>query len=311
MVKPSVKRSIISYLKQSYKCSVRILCRTVALQTSTYYRKSTKDDSEVEKKLQELAQKYPTRGLDWYYGKIRQEGLMWNRKRVLRVYRKLNLGLRRKHRKRINRPYVEGLSQPLTSNICWSMDFMSDALEDKRRVRILNIIDDYNREALAIRVGISFPSDRVIRILEELRETKGLPGQIRVDNGPEFISYKLRDYCEMNNIHLAYIQPGKPNQNGYIERFNRTFREDVLDAYIFESISQLQILSDKWRMEYNYGHPHQSLMRMSPIGFKQHRRKVIDAYNLVKAKMNASSEPALTKSKPSMDRRLSVVQMNF
>jgi len=206
-----------NYLMGSYDGSLRVVCRTLGLQTSTYYRKSTKDDSEVEDKLQSLAKRYPTRGLDWYYGKIRQEGLLWNRKRVLRVYRKLNLGLRRKHRKRINRPYTEGLSQPICPNVSWSMDFMSDALEDKRRIRVLNIIDDYNREALAIKVGISFPSDRVIRVLEELRETKGLPSQIRVDNGPEFISYKLKDYCKTNGIHLAYIQPGKPNQNGYIE----------------------------------------------------------------------------------------------
>ena len=301
MVKPSVERSIAKYLKGSYDCSVRKVCETVDLQTSTYYRKSTKDDSEVESKLQSLAKAFPTRGVDWYYGKIRQEGLKWNRKRVLRVYRKLNLGLRRKHKKRINRPYKEGLSQPIMPNVSWSMDFMSDALEDGRRIRILNIIDDYNREALAIKVGISFPADRVIRVLEQVRETKGAPDQIRVDNGPEFISYKLRDYCKSKGIKVNYIQPGKPNQNGYIERFNRTYREDVLDAYIFENLSQVQILSDKWKEEYNYGHPHQSLKRMSPLAFKQHRHKVIDAYDLVKAKMNDSlTSPALTKSPPSM-----------
>jgi len=311
VVKPSVKRSIANYLKYSYHGSTRTVCRTLGLQTSTYYRKSTKDDSEVEAKLQALAKRYPTRGIDWYYGKIRQEGLVWNRKRVLRVYRKLNLGLRRKHRKRINRPYKEGLSQPIAPNVSWSMDFMSDALEDKRRIRILNIIDDYNREALALRVGISFPADRVIRVLEELRQTKGLPSQIRVDNGPEFISYKLKDYCKTNGIHLAYIQPGKPNQNGYIERFNRTYREDVLDAYIFERISQVQILSDKWSKEYNHGHPHQSLNRMSPVAFKHHRHKVIDAYDLIKAKMNGSTEPALTKSTPSMIKGLRDFKMDF
>lgn len=273
----------------------------IGLSRSTAYRNPTKDDSEVEDKLKDLAEKYPTRGVDWYYSRIRLEGLGWNRKRILRIYRKMGLAMRRKCRKRINRPYEEGLSQPIFPNECWSMDFMSDALEDGRKVRILNIIDDYNRACLITECGISMPSERVTRLLEQIIEQRGKPASIRTDNGPEFTSHHFVDWCKENEIETKYIQPGKPHQNGYIERFNRTFREDVLDAYIFENLRQLRVVSQKWQDEYNYGHPHQSLGGMTPVGFEISRRKVIEAYELVKAKMNGSPavEPALTNSPPS------------
>ena len=301
MVRPSAKRNVFRYLKDRYDVSQNLICRTINLYRSTLQRKSTKDDSEIEEKLLLLAKKYPTRGMDWYYLKIRQEGLKWNRKRVIRVYRKLNLKMRRKHKKRINRPYAEGLSQPIMSNVTWSMDFMSDALESGRKIRILNIIDDYNRESLAIEVGVSLPSDRVIRVLDWLIETRGKPESIRTDNGPEFTSHLYQQWCETNKITPKFIQPGKPNQNGYVERFNRTYREDVLDAYLFTDLEQVQIISEKWREEYNTGHPHQSLNGMTPIEFKYSRRKVIDAYDKVKAKMNGDLlSPALTISTPSM-----------
>lgn len=292
---------MLEYLESSYEVSRSKACKTIGLSRSTAYRKPAKDDREVEAKLEELAQKYPTRGVDWYYSRIRLEGLQWNRKRVLRVYRKMGLAMRRNHKKRINRPYEEGLSQPIFPNVCWSMDFMSDALEDGRKVRILNIIDDYNRGCLLTDCGISMPSERVTRYLEQIIEHRGKPESIRTDNGPEFTSHHFTDWCKEKDIKIKYIQPGKPHQNGYIERFNRTFREDVLDAYIFENLGQLRIISQKWQDEYNYGHPHQSLGGMTPKGFEISRRKGIEASELVKAKMNGSPivEPALTNSSTS------------
>lgn len=296
MVGPSAKRSAFDYLSKRYESSKSLICRTLNLHRSTQRHKSIKNDSDVETKLLELSKKHPTRGIDWYYLKLRLEGHKWNRKRILRVYRKLNLKMRRKHKRRISRPYTEGLSQPILPNITWSMDFMSDALEDGRRIRVLNIIDDYNRECLAIEIGVSICSQRVTRVLDWIIELRGQPAQIRTDNGPEYTSHHYIDWCEANNIKPVHIQPGKPNQNGYIERFNRTFREDVLDAYLFSNIPQLQIMSGKWKEEYNTGHPHQSLKGQPPIGFKYTRRKIIESYDTVKAKMNGSIEPALTVS---------------
>jgi putative transposase len=270
---------------------------------------SSKDDSQTEKKLEELSIKYPTRGVDTYYGKIRLEGLIWNRKRVLRVYRKMGLQLRRKRKRRINRPYEEGLSQPIFSNVMWSIDFISDALQDGRRLRTFNIIDDYNRQCLGIEVGISMPSQRVTRILSQAIETYGKPLSIRCDNGPEFTSFCFQQWAEDKGIEIKYIQPGKPNQNGFIERFNRTYREDILDAYIFTSLEQLQIITESWIDDYNISHPHQSLNSNSPVGFKYSRCIVIDAYESVKAKMNGSIEPALTESPPSIGYRYMNISM--
>lgn len=262
-----------SHLKEKYQVSIQLLCRTLNFNRSSWYYQSIRDDSGVENKLKSLAQSYPTRGFDWYYLKIRSEGLFWNRKRVLRLYRKLKLGLRRKHKKRLNRPYRYALAQPLAPNFTWSMDFMSDVLEDGRKVRILTIIDDYNREALAIEVGLSTQSQRVIRILERLIFEKGKPASIRTDNGPEFTSHQLADSCQDKRIEQWFIQSGKPSQNGYIERFNRTYREDVLDAYIFEDMESLRIVSSQWLENYNQGHPHQALGGRSPLDFKVYRKE--------------------------------------
>lgn len=214
-------------------------------------------------KLAELAEQLPTRGFDEYYGRIRQEGLIWNRKRVLRVYRKMRLGLRRSYKKRLPKRVKEPLVVPEGPNQTWSLDFMSDALSDGRKIRVLNVMDDFNREMLAIEVGLSIPSERVVRVLERLEEERGLPHQVRVDNGPEFIAQAFKQYCH-GKVLIKYIQPGKPTQNAYMERLNRHLREDVLDAYLFDSLEQVNILAEDWRQDYNRNHPHKSLGRKSP-----------------------------------------------
>jgi putative transposase len=185
------------------------------------------------------------------------------------------------------------------------MDFMSDALEDGRKVRILNVIDDFNRQCLSIEVGLSICSSRVTRVLDWLIELYGKPQSIRTDNGPEFTSHHYTDWCKEHDIEMNHIQPGKPSQNGYIERFNRTYREDVLDAYIFESMPQLRLISKQWQEQYNHGHPHQSLRGMAPVQFKYSRRKSIEAYEAVKAKWNEGIPSALTASTSSMGWTLS------
>jgi len=234
-------------------------CKVVGLSRSMWYYQSKKDDIEVIEKLTELAESYPTRGFDEYYHKIRREGLKWNRKRVLRVYREMKLSLRRKHKKRLVKRVKQPLETPEELNVCWSMDFMSDALTDGRKLRVFNIIDDCNREALAIEAGLSYPARAVVETLERLKEEVGTPKFVRCDNGPEFISKTFMNWCKKNFIEIKYTQPGKPMQNGYIERFNRFFREDILDAYYFNDIHQLQKISDNWSEDYNFNHPHKSL----------------------------------------------------
>jgi putative transposase len=237
----------------------------VSLQRSVFYYKSQKDDKEVIAKLQSLAEIYPTRGFDDYYGKIRNEGLAWNRKRVLRIYRAVKLGLRRKHKRRLPARIKEPLKQPENPNKSYSMDFMSDALTSGRKLRVLKIMDDYTRESLAAYPDYSITSEKVVEVLKQIIAERDKPEQIRVDNGPEFRSKVFMEWCNKNGIAIKYIQPGKPMQNGYIERLNRTFREDVLDAYQFETLEELRILSDEWQYSYNHYHPHKSLKRKTPL----------------------------------------------
>jgi putative transposase len=151
----------------------------------------------------------------------------------------------------------------------WSMDFMHDRLYGGRAFRTLNVMDEGVREALAIEVDTSLPAERVVRLLEQLKERRGLPEQLRVDNGPELISERLASWCEENEVKLAYIQPGKPPQNAFIERFNRTYRNEVLDANLFESLEDVQELSWQWIIEYNEERPHDSLGRIPPSEYRR------------------------------------------
>ena len=176
----------------------------VDLHRSMWYYQSKRDDSEVIDKLNKLAEKLSTRGFDEYYNRIRKEGLKWNRKRVLRVYRQMGLSLRRKRKKRLPSRIKEPLVVPKAINHTWSMDFMSDALSYGRRIRILNIIDDYNREALAVEAGFSFPGEQVVRVLKELTFLRGEPKVVRVDNGPEFLSKIFVNWCTFHGIVKYY-----------------------------------------------------------------------------------------------------------
>lgn len=252
-----------------------------------FYHQSKKDDTELIGKLNELAEKLPNRGLDEYYGRLRGQGYKWNRKRVLRVYRELNLQMRRKRKRRLPSRVKEPLNQPENINHTWSMDFMHDVLESGRKVRVLNTIDDYNREALAVEAAYSHNSHSVIEQLEIIMITRDKPQRIRVDNGPEFISNHLKEWCEKQDILLTFIQPGRPMQNAYIERFNRLYREDILEAYIFESMDQLRVLSSNWQEDYNQNYPHKSLGGLSPQQFAINSEKLrefttINNKNIVK-----------------------------
>lgn len=240
-----------------------------------YYYQSIKDDSEVINKLRELAEQKPREGQDKFYDRIRSEGLNWNYKRIRRVYLLLGLNHRRKIKRRVPARVKLPLIQPEAINNSWSMDFMSDALQTKRKFRTLNIMDDFNRKAISIEADFSFPAHSVVEALKRAIHENGKPDKIRVDNGPEFISATLSDWCKEENIQLQYIQPGKPMQNGFIERFNRTFRQDVLDAYLFEDIMQVRLLAEEWMNDYNNKRPHESLGGITPNAFYERTKKYL------------------------------------
>lgn len=192
------------------------------------------------------------------------KGFGWNHKRVYRIYRELELNLRIKPKKRIVREKPEPLAEPSAINECWSMDFMHDHLEDGRSYRLFNVLDDFNREGLAIELDLSLPSERVIRALEQVIEWRGKPKVLRYDNGPEYVSSAVSCWAKRRGIRLEYIQPGKPQQNAYIERYNRTVRYDWLAQYLFESIDQVREFATRWLWTYNNERPNMALGGITP-----------------------------------------------
>ena len=181
----------------------------------------------------------------------------------------MNLNIRRRPKKRLPGRVKQPLVIPDKPNQVWSIDFMSDSLTDGRKYRLLNILDDFNRESLCIEADTSLPSLRVIRTLEKLIAQRGKPYNIRVDNGPEFISHKLCEWCQRNKITLQFIQPGKPMQNALIERKNGSIRRELLNAYLFHSLNEVRELCQQWRHDYNHERPHKSLGYLSPINYLQ------------------------------------------
>jgi putative transposase len=192
------------------------------------------------------------------------QGRSWNHKRVYRIYRELELNLRVKPRKRLQQDKPEALAVPEAPNIVWSMDFMADRLEDGRAFRLLNVLDDFNREGLGIEVDFSLPAERVVRSLNRIIEWRGKPASIRVDNGPEYISGKLSAWAEKLQINIRHIQPGKPQQNAYVERYNRTVRHEWLDQHIIESIAEAQDYATQWLWTYNNERPNMALGGITP-----------------------------------------------
>ena len=169
-----------------------------------------------------------------------------------------------KPRKRLKRDKPDTLGVPEAPNMTWSMDFMADRLGDGRAFRLLNVLDDFNREGLGIEVDFSLPTERVIRSLDRIIEWRGKPGTIRVDNGPEYISEKLMKWAEKQGVAILHIQPGQPQQNAYIERYNRTVRHEWLDQYIIESIEEAQDFATQWLWTYNNDRPNMGIGGITP-----------------------------------------------
>jgi len=231
------------------------------------YQAKKSDDGEIREQLCLIAERKPRWGFKKMTDYLRNQGYPWNHKRVYRVYCEMKLNLRVKPKKRLPIRTPKPLIVPPAANISWSLDFMSDSLSNGRAFRTLNVIDDFNREGLWIEVDTSIPAERVVRVLEMLSSWRRYPHQIRVDNGPELISRRLAEWAVQHQVELAFIQPGKPAQNGYIERFNRTYRESVLDAYLFSTIREVQAITNDWLEEYNAIRPHAALGGLPPYQY--------------------------------------------
>jgi putative transposase len=255
-----------------YGLSIRRACRAAKLPQRTWYRTreaGVARDAPVIDALQAIVSRHGRWGFWKCFQRLRLDGHGWNHKRVWRVYCRLRLNLPRRTKKRLPLRERQTLAVPAQANALWSMDFMADTLYGGRRFRTFNVLDEGVREALAIEIDTSLRTERVIRVLEQLKEWRGLPRAIRCDNGPEYTAQTLVDWCQVHHVELRYIQPGKPNQNAYIERFNKTYREEVLDAYVFEDLDQVRELTESWLQRYNEERPHESLGNLPPSVFRE------------------------------------------
>lgn len=279
--------------------SNRKACELIGISRTSYqYKSKSKDDAALQAALTYLTTKHVAIGFWQCCYRLWNKGHRWNHKRIYRVYTYMNLNIRRRAKRRIPERVKQALALPTAPNQMWSIDFMSDRLVDGRKFRLLNIIDDFNRESLAIEVDTSLPSLRVIRVLEKLIAQRGCPANIRCDNGPEFISHKLEQWCsdKSRQISLQFIQPGKPMQNAYIERKNGSIRRELLDAYLFYSLAEVRTMSEEWRLDYNTERPHQSLGYLPPTKYAELNNKH------AALSTPASENPSQIEAQPVVDK---------
>jgi putative transposase len=247
--------------------SIRLACEIFQVSETCYRyaaRRSTENE-EIADWLRRLTDTHRTWGFGLCFLYLRNvKGDAWNHKRVYRIYRELELNLRIKPRKRLRRERPNPLAVPVAINQVWSLDFMHDQLEDGRCFRLLNVIDDFNREALGIEIDFSLPAERLIRTLEQIIEWRGTPAALRCDNGPENISGRVQRWAEQRHIRMEYIQPGQPQQNAYVERFNRTVRYEWLSQYYWQNLEEVQLFATRWMYDYNHDRPHMALGGLTP-----------------------------------------------
>ena len=265
-----MRRAVVAILVDEHDRSVVSACQIAGLSRTAHYRPPVRPedgDAPIIAALTTLIAQEGRWGFWKCRNRLRDLGYRWNHKRIYRVYRALKLNQVRRTKKRVPTRIKVPLQAVPQLNDTWAMDFMGDTLYSARRYRIFNVIDEGNREALAIEVDVSLPSERVVTVLDQLVAIHGAPRRIRCDNGPEFVAEPLRAWCERYGIALVFIQPGKPNQNAYIERFNRTYRTEILNAWVFTTLEEVRDLSEAWRQRYNTERTHDSLGDVPPLTF--------------------------------------------
>lgn len=281
-MKPVRRRELVNYLMISYKVSQLRSCRILCFSRSTHRYKNKADRrNEIRIRLKELASSRPSYGYRRLWILLRREGWLVNHKLVYRLYKEEGLGLRKKRpKRRVMAARREILPGPITTDQCWSMDFVHDQLYSGQPIKFLVIVDNFSRESLAIRAGINIKGVDVVEILDALLKQRGTPKSIRVDNGTEFTSIILDQWAYWNKVVLDFSRPGKPTDNAFIESFNSRFRQEFLNEHWFLSVSDAQERAETWRLDYNCERPHSSLGNISPKEFVR-RRKLPSPVELV------------------------------
>ena len=268
MVRPAGKRKVVTHLIETHALSERRACRLANLNLSTWqYRSRRGSSAELRARIKALAYERRRFGYRRIHALLRREGWRVNHKAVHRIYVEEGLQVRKRKRKRISQAERRPLDLPAAAGERWSMDFQHDLLAAGQRFRSLNIVDDFSRECLAIEVDTSLPGERVVRVLERLAETQGLPKAIVLDNGPEMRGLALDEWAYRNRVRLAFIEPGKPQQNAFVESFNGRFRDECLNEHWFLNLDDARGIIEAWRIDYNAERPHSALAYKTPKEF--------------------------------------------
>ena len=262
---PAAKRAVVRHIQEQHTLSQRRACRLVRCnRKSARHISKRSDDAELRAALIDLAQQKPAWGYRMLHGALRLDQWPVNHKKVYRLYREEKLVLRKKGKKRFKCEKRGTWLQPTAPGQQWAMDFIHDALADGRNFRTLNLTDNFTRQCLGQEVDTSLSGRRVVRLLDQIAQTYGLPAEIQVDNGPEFRSKALDLWAYQHGVKLCFIEPGKPTQNAHIESFNGRFRIECLDQEWFGSLAQARVVIEDWRISYNSHRPHSSLGYVPP-----------------------------------------------
>jgi putative transposase len=252
--------------------SERRACRFAGQNRSTqrHCPQVAPDDQALRARLRKLSTDYPRWGYRRAHGHLLTEGWSVNRKRVQRIWREEGLRVPAKAKKRrrlgVSTTAADRLKAERPNHV-WALDYQHDATEDGRELKFLNVVDEFTREALAIEVDRSIDAEETVAVLERLTAERGAPANLRADNGPELTAAVLREWCRLGKTDTAYIEPGSPWQNPYVESFNARLRDELLNVEVFTCLEEAQVLASDWRADYNANHPHSALGMMSPERF--------------------------------------------
>ncbi len=268
---PERRRRAAVVLQERFGVSERRACRVVGQHRSTQRKACLPrppEEAKLRRRLRDIARSHPRWGWKTAHRLLRREGWVVNRKRIQRLWREE--GLRRpqhcRKRRRTHPSTTERLRAEFPNDV-WAMDFQFDETADQRRLKLLNIVDEHTREALAVRVGRSCDADEVVATIEALVAERGAPAHLRMDNGPELVAWALRDWCRLAGTGTIYIEPGSPWENPWVESFNGRVRDELLNVEEFGSLAEAQIITEAWRIEYNTYRPHSALGGFTPAEY--------------------------------------------
>ena len=261
-------------MQKGTRISERRACQLVGLSRTVlhYESKAQPDNEHLQARLIELAGERRRFGYRRLHALVRREGVRANHKRIYRLYREAGLAVRRRRKRHGVAIERQVLERPAGPNQVWSMDFVSDALANGRRIKVLTIVDDYSKEAIDLVADFGISGLYVTRALDQAARFRGYPKAIRTDQGPEFTGKALDQWAYRHGVQLKMIQAGKPTQNAFIESFNGRFRDECLNDHWFTTLAEARILISAWRQDYNQCRPHSALDYLTPAEFAAKHR---------------------------------------